>query len=52
MQHAHSKESTYNSKEILIILFPDAIIQPSAVMIKTIYASVALSTMLWWILHM
>lgn len=52
MEAAHKEECTYNSKKILIVRLPNTIIQPSAMMIEPIHTSVALTTMLRWVLHM
>lgn len=52
MHNTHKKKTANDSEKVHIILLADAVVQPSAVMIKPIDTPVALATMLRGVLHM
>ncbi len=52
MEETHSKYRAYQTEKVFVILLPNAIIQPSAVMIEVVNASVTLAAMLGVVLHM
>lgn len=52
MHNTHKEETANDSEKVHIILLANAVVQPSAMMIKPIDTPVALATMLRGVLHM
>ncbi len=46
MQGAHYEKADYDSEEVNIVMLANAVIQPTAMMIKPVNASIALTTVL------
>jgi len=49
---AHCEKTANNSKELFVVGFANTVVEPSAVVIKTTYASVTLPAVLRGILNM